>query len=141
MATSNRTSVKNCYNSGTINGEQVSGGIIGQGSSLSLFNYIENCYNAGKVYAASTTQAYAAGIVGFIIVLMTRMCCIRPGKHKKYCYKASDTNKCNSFLQMLYSYDSGLLSMHAASFHLASGFCDNPVLSTICNGYILPQEA
>ena len=59
--TSGNLLIDNCHNSGKINGEMVSGGIIGKGGY-----YIINCSNSGRITSSGNTSddSYAGGIVG-----------------------------------------------------------------------------
>ena len=49
-----KTTVRNCYNTGNIQGSRA-GGILGTNG-----NIIENCYNTGKI----SSNQYAGGITG-----------------------------------------------------------------------------
>ncbi len=52
------SSVKNCYNTGAVNGSSYAGGIAGHMASGGI---IENCYNTGKI-SITGTSTYVGGI-------------------------------------------------------------------------------
>ena len=57
IAGASAAEVSHCYNTGTVNGQQYTAGIVGE----SLTPYVQYCYNAGYVSSASTT--YVGAIV------------------------------------------------------------------------------
>ena len=54
--------LKKCYNSGEINGDEQIGGIVGQ-IGMDAEIYLNNCYNTGKV---KTEDCVSGGIIGWV---------------------------------------------------------------------------
>ena len=57
--------IENCYNTGEIKGTNRAGGIVGQFNGSAATNKANNCYNIGELSLSAANYAYSGAISGF----------------------------------------------------------------------------